>query len=472
MNKLAKNSFIYTIGGGLQPLLNFLLLPVYTSYLLPAEYGIITAIYALIALFRVFYTLCLEKSMIRLYWDCKTETAQNIFLSTIIIGVLSVSLLMTGVSLFFINPIKTIFPDIPPHPYYIIALVLMFDQILLNLVQNYFRIKEKAKAFIFMSLGHFLLKIAIVVPLLVVFEKGLLGYFLGGLATSLVFFLIYALILKSFFVFSFSYKYFKSAFGFATPYLPGITGSWVIGNSDKVIIAGLLSVSDLGVYAISAKISSVIGIIAQSFKNAYFPHFFKTASLHTKDKAIYELKKTNDIFIQVILFIGFALVFFSKDIVIHLLDTKYHDAYKYIPLLILAVLLSTISSVIFGATLQQNRQTIADSTLALLTAGVALVLNILLIKQFALWGAVFAKLFSMAFHFVASYFYSKKSSFTIPFDWAKFLLTIVFYFAVHFAFMLSFNVFEAPLILRMLAKFSTVSVIALFLFQKHFKHFY
>ncbi|MFT5249096.1 MAG: O-antigen/teichoic acid export membrane protein, partial [bacterium] len=417
MNKVVKNTFVYTLGGLLNPLLGFLLLPLYTRYLNPNEYGIIAAIYSLIILFKVFYSFSLERSLMRLYWDYKTDYQRRLFLSTVSFATIGIAFLMSGISALFFKPIQQIFPEIPAHPFYIIALIMVNEQIIFNIIQNVYRIKEKANSFVLLTASHFLLKTILIILFVAIYEEGISGYFYAELITSLLFLLIYIPLFKSFFVIKFNKVMFFGAFRFSFPYLPGLTGSWIIGQSAIVFITATFSLAEAGIYAISTKIASILQIFDSSFKNAYLPHYFKIASTKSMEEAIIELKKFNNSYIQALFFIGFSIAFLSKEIVEVLLNSKYERVYLFIPLLTISMILSAFSGTIFGAAIQQSKKTMVDSGLGLITAILNLTLNYFLIKSFGLYGAAFSRLISMIFLVVIFYIYIKKRAFFIPFNW-------------------------------------------------------
>lgn len=463
MSKVVKNAFIYTAGGLLNPVLGFLLLPLYTSYLNPNEYGIIAAIYALILLFKVFYSLSLERSLIRLFWDYKTDFQQKVFLSTMTIGIIGIAFVMSGISILFFYPIQKIFPEIPAYPFYLIALIMVNEQIIFNIVQNVYRINEKAKSFVILTVSHFLIKTVLIILFLVVLEKGILGYFYAELITALFYIFVFVFLIKNYFVFAFDLVMFKSAFRFAIPYLPGITGSWIIGQSDKVFIAGILSLSDVGIYAISVKIASLLQIIDNSFKNAYLPYYFKTATTKSTIEAKNELGKFNNAYIQVLLLLGFSLIFLSKEIVATLLDSRFEEAYNYIPILVISGIISAFSSTILGTSLQQSKKTIADSGFGLIAAGITLTLNYFLIKSMGLYGANYSRLFSVIFLVAISYFYVKKVAFFIPINWYSLIISVLFYSGLYLLFQYFVHI---DIILTIILKIVVIGFSAIFVFLK------
>lgn len=86
MSKLAKNTAFYTVGNIIPTAGQFILLPLYTSYLTPADYGITNSLAAFSALLSLVITLSIGRSIYRLYYDYNTDEEKRDFLGTINIG--------------------------------------------------------------------------------------------------------------------------------------------------------------------------------------------------------------------------------------------------------------------------------------------------------------------------------------------------------------------------------------------------
>src|SRR5690606_17794797 len=63
--KLAGQTALYGLSSMIGRAINFLLVPVYTSLLLPAEYGIVTELYAYAAFFNILYLFGMETTYFR-----------------------------------------------------------------------------------------------------------------------------------------------------------------------------------------------------------------------------------------------------------------------------------------------------------------------------------------------------------------------------------------------------------------------
>ena len=74
---LLKDSVIYGTGRALQKFLVALLLPLYTAFLSPADYGILGMVVAVTTFLDVFVTLGFDVAFSRFYFDDKDEAARK-----------------------------------------------------------------------------------------------------------------------------------------------------------------------------------------------------------------------------------------------------------------------------------------------------------------------------------------------------------------------------------------------------------
>ena len=92
LKKLASQTAIYGLSSVVGRLLNYLLVPLYTRYFLPAEYGVVTELYAYVAFLVVMLTYGMETAFFRF---SKKEETTNVY-STTLISLLISSVIFIG----------------------------------------------------------------------------------------------------------------------------------------------------------------------------------------------------------------------------------------------------------------------------------------------------------------------------------------------------------------------------------------
>ena len=157
LSSLVKETAIYGVSSILGRMLNWLLVPLYTQYLLPAEYGIVTELYAYAAFLLIIYTYGMETAFFR--FTNKLEKKQEFILNQSQASVLVSSVLLSTIMILFATPIIN-YLEYPGKENYIIwfSVILAIDAIVAIPFAN-LRLRQKAKKFAWIKLVNIFLNI-------------------------------------------------------------------------------------------------------------------------------------------------------------------------------------------------------------------------------------------------------------------------------------------------------------------------
>ena len=127
LKKLASQTAIYGLSSVVGRLLNYLLVPLYTRYFLPEEYGVVTELYAYVAFLVIILTYGIETAFFRF---SQKEKNNRIVYSTSLISLLFSSLLFIILMFVFSENISSII-GYPNNQEYIkwFALIIGLDAI-------------------------------------------------------------------------------------------------------------------------------------------------------------------------------------------------------------------------------------------------------------------------------------------------------------------------------------------------------
>lgn len=158
LRQLAGQTVIYGASSVLGRVLNYLLVPLYTSVFAPAEYGIVTELYGFVAFLNILYTYGFETSYFR--FQSKAQAGSNYY-SIAQTSLLATSLLFSGLLILSSAWIAELL-QYPGKENYIIwlALILAIDAIV---AVPFGRLRLQGKAFLFASLkmGNIVLNIGL-----------------------------------------------------------------------------------------------------------------------------------------------------------------------------------------------------------------------------------------------------------------------------------------------------------------------
>ena len=415
MSKLLKNTALYTVGNFTSKAVNFLLLPLYTSYLTPGEYGIVNSMEVFSGILIIFFTLGLERAIYRLYHDYTSNKRKKDFLGTVSISISVVSLLVAGILFLLNSPIGEIYKSIEFYPYYAYAILTSLFMTYELVPKISLQVKEQANKFFVLSMAILAFRVLPVIWQVVFLEAGAVGMLKGamiGNAASLV--LIIPLTLKQINL-HLDFQILKSTLKYCLPFIPMIASAWVVNMSDRIFIERYFSTYEVGIYSLGYKIGQLVQFVSVSILMAYNPYFYKLANSADQGRAKNELYKVNNASIVFLMFIGFLVAFFSKDIVFNFFNEKYHETYKIIPIIVLGYFFIQLIS-LQNLAFYQDKKTISIMYINITAALINIGFNFLFISRYSFYGAAVSTVLTQIIFFLIIYYNSRKYYF-IPYNW-------------------------------------------------------
>ena len=183
LKKLASQTAIYGLSSVIGRLLNYLLVPLYTRYFIPEEYGVVTEIYAYVAFLVVLLTYGMETAFFR--FSKKENNIKKVYSTTLI------SILITSgifIALVLINSYSlATWMGYSNHKEYIewFAIIVALDAISAISFAS-LRAEEKAIKFALIRLANIFVNIGFNVYFIVYQEYGIEYIFISNLISSIV----------------------------------------------------------------------------------------------------------------------------------------------------------------------------------------------------------------------------------------------------------------------------------------------
>lgn len=407
MKKIIKHTTIYTVGKMLPSLITFILLPLYTNYLSPEEYGIISSMAILQAIVTFFLTLTLERSIYRLYFDYEDKDKKT-FLSTIFILIFVISIFNTLLlTTIFRSSLQKLFVSIPFFPYYFYSILISFFNGIMQMLNIYYQVEEEPEKFVFLTVSRSILDIILRVIFIVVLLEGAIGQIYATLIVNGIFAIYYIIKSISIFGVRFDRTIIRSIFSYSLPILPTLLAGWVINLSDRVFIERYLTLSDVGIYSLGYKLGQIVFIIASGFQVAYNPIFNRVATNKSPSEANNILGNYNTFFMLGLAIIAFFLSLFSKEIVVLMANAEYYDSYVIIPIVSYGYLFNAFTF-ICNLPIYFSKKSTIPMWINIIGAILNVILNIALVKIIGSLGAAIATLITFFVMFLFSWYYSSR----------------------------------------------------------------
>lgn len=276
--RLGRNTAIYGIGQVLLRMVSLLLLPLYTSYLTPADYGISSILGVMTYFLTPVFALGISGALGIVYFarDDRLEREATISTAFAALAVSAVLLAVGGWALS--DPLaRLLFPDGEASydlAYLVtVALLTAAVSIATQPLLAQLQFEERAKTFVALTLTSSALSIGLSVVFIVGFGRGVAGFIEAAAIAQ-------ALTLSVAMVVSLSGRSVQVRRGIARellvlgiPLIPGFLAIFVMLQANKVLLQAGAGLDELGIYTVGFNIGLLMTLLVTGFTNAWFPFF-------------------------------------------------------------------------------------------------------------------------------------------------------------------------------------------------------
>ncbi len=463
--KTLQNSAIYTIIMFLQKGISFLLLPLYTYYLSPDDYGILGVVTSISSFFSVFISWGLGAAAARFYYkkDSNEEYVKKLY-GTIALFILINSLLIASVLLtahrLLINPF---IGEIDFFPYVFLGLLYLFINPLYVFYQEYLQTSKAGIKYGFNSLCNFILQVVLIVLFLSVFHLGVVGVLLSNLIVAVLFFIYVLIRFVSKLTLKLDKCILKEAMHYALPLLPHHLANWSNGALDKILVNGIRSKADAGLYNLGQQYGSVMDFMASGINQAYVPWFY--GKVNEGAQGYSQIVRVAEVCAWLLSFLGVVLSLFSREVLqIMILNPAYGDVWRIVPFVVFAFVFKGIYYFFVNILFLKDTQVVF--TITLITVGVNIGANLLFIPNYGFYGCAMACIISFFTQCSLALIISRIKNHDIIFKWGSMYLAafIGLGFSVSSLFLSDF-----PIVVSLLIKVLVCGIFAGFIIVKYNK---
>ena len=385
LKRFLKSSGIYFLGSILSKLIAFFMLPIYTRYLSPAEFGEYDLNIAYMQFFTSFFFLDIYIGMMKFLLDSNLKETGNY----------KEKVLFSGFFIFFISTLIYflffyIFMQIYDIKFKFMLLCLGVSLILQNIYGYICRSYGNNLAFVLSGVVNSILYAMASFIMLYKFDFGYEALFLGALLGNLVAIFVMECrvkVIKKIKLALFDFTFFKRLLYYSLPLCLNSLSYWFAAVYGRSVIANKLSYADNGYYTIALKFALIISLVAMCFKLGWQEVSF-SKDLKKQNNSIFYSRACNE-YLKFMLLSVAVLLPIIKIIFPFFINSSFNEALIYIPLTLLGAIAFGFSEFLMSIinTINKNRY------LFIATACGA-ILNIILLYLFIYKFRVFAVAFS------------------------------------------------------------------------------
>lgn len=274
--KVVKNTTFYSLASFLQKGIGFLLLPLYTHYLTPDDYGVLNVITSITGFISILFTMSLHGAASRFHFDSEELIYRAKVWGTILLLVIVNSIFWGVISITFHKYLVDPFiKGIDFYPLVLLAIIGTVMSPVYMFYQQWLRNRQDGVKYIINSLSNFALTVVLNIILLTIFNLGVMSMILSSLIVAIVYFAYSILRFIPNISFEFDKEIGKRAMSYSLPLIPhNITGYWSV-MIDRIMLNTMLGSAAVGLYSIGSQFGSIISIVASSINLAFSPWCFQ-----------------------------------------------------------------------------------------------------------------------------------------------------------------------------------------------------
>jgi O-antigen/teichoic acid export membrane protein len=441
IRKLISQTAVYGLSSIVGRLLNYLLVPLYTSVFTdPAHYGVVSELYAWVAFLIVILTFGMETAFFRFIQT--SENKEQTYLNSLA-SVLGINAFLFAALLFFNDDIAQLMLYEGHNEYIILLGIIVCVDAISAIPLARLRVEEKSMRFVSIQITSILVNVGLNLFLMLYLfdperpEEGVLFILLANLCASLV----KPIMLYDSFNLSglkLNWKEIKLMMFYAFPLVIGSFAGIINETIDRILLKQILynptdistlhtAESEVGIYSACYKLAMLITILLQAYRYAAEPFFFN--QMKNEDRNVIYVKVMN-LFVATVCLV-FLFVSLNIDLFKHFIQNEaYWTGLKVVPILLLA---NVFLGIYYNQSIwyKLSGKTQYGAYIALIGATLTIGINLVFIPTYGYMASAWATFIVYALQMLISYFLGQKH-YPIPYNVKKFFLylglAIVLYF--------------------------------------------
>jgi len=355
ISRLAKHSAIYGLSNVLGKAIGFLLIPLYTHYIHPADYGILELLDLSVNIIGMFVGMGLSSAVAKFYYDYSDLESRR----KVVSSALFTMAFLSGVMVLLCWPFSSLIAgrvlgSETLSSYVRISLVTFALNSVLEIPLTYIRAREQSLFYCIVALIRLAVSLGLNIYFIVFLHLGILGILYSGLIVSTLVsvYLVFWCIRDAGICLDF--KMAKAMILFGAPLILNSLGMFVINFGDRFVLKSTASLADVGVYSLGYKIG--MGMMSFLVGQPFFLIWsVRRYGLVKEENGLDKYGQVFLFYMLLLLVLWLGLCAFSQEMMLVLAPPEYRGAGIIMPLIALGYLFREMSDFFRGAFMIKNK---------------------------------------------------------------------------------------------------------------------
>ncbi len=416
--KLGKDTLLYGFGVALSRMVSIIMLPVYTRFLTPADYGILQLLDIALEVVSILMVAGMATGVTRFYFKAKTTKKRNSVVFTAFI--LQMALSLAGTALLLATA-----PLVWRHGLGEAGTVFFVRLAAINFSLNtltqvpllFMQVQQRPLAYVAVTSARLVLQLSLNILFVVALGWGVVGILWSVFISGC----IIGVVLAIWLVRTTGIHIDRSDLGdlvrFGLPYQIAWAGSFVLTFGDRLFLQKFDGVAAVGLYGLAYQFGFILNQLgATPFLTAWNPHRFQLVD-HPKAERDARYNRGFMILNLLLITLAVGIALFIKPVLTIMAAPAFHPAATFVPFILAAyVCHGWIEVLKFGIDVSERTRYNAISTW--MSVVVIVVLYALLIPPYGAMGAAVATFVAYAFRVVVVYVFSQRL-WPIAYQWTR-----------------------------------------------------
>jgi O-antigen/teichoic acid export membrane protein len=418
IRSLTKQTLIYGVGTILARLVTFLLLPLYTNLLAPADYGLASLIFAFNGFMIIIFNYGLDSAVMRHYSENAEPAAKMKLVSTAMWLTIATSFLL-GALLYGLSGMlgRTLLDEATHGNLMRYSAGILFFDAIAHVPFALLRLEERPFQFMGVRLLNVFLMFGLNIYFVANLHRGVAGIFQSNLITSAVTTtLLFFLVLPKM-AFSFSGKLALELAAFGLPFIPAGLATVCMEMLNRYILQDLMDLSAVGIFSAGFKLGIFMLLLTTAFYYAWQPFFLK-AGPQESSRGLFARIFTYFVLVELTFWLILTAV--MPEIVrfhighIYLIGKEFQSCEPMVPIILMGYVFLGINQM-FMPGIYFEKKTRFLAYLTFLAAAVNVGANFILIPALGIVGSAYSSLIGYITLAVSGYFVSQRL-FRVPYE--------------------------------------------------------
>ena len=388
----------YAIGNIARRLVGFVMLPIYTRFLTPADYGVIGLLTFSLALFEPIFGARLTRAIPKFYFEVTDARSRR----AVIWGALTLTTTVSAVTMLVLILIRGAAAQLLfGNEKYALALGIFAVNLLSQPIEQagmgYIRLQQRSRLFLVFSMAKLLLQLSLNLLLVVYWRGGVTGVVESGVISSLAIGTVLTVFVAVHERPALDWPLMRRMLQFSWPlWLSGIAGLY-IGSSGALYLRVFDTLSDVGRLELALKLASAVGmLIWRPFSQHWEPMSFK---YYREENGRLKFQVAFIGVAALMFAVGLGISVFAEPVIRVMASPSFHAAAGIVPILTFGFVLNSLRS-FFNFSFIVTDRTKIHGLCQYVTAVFITIAYLALVPRFGLAGAALAQCLAFGGSFV------------------------------------------------------------------------